>query len=90
MIDRGSWINLIESTGELKTAMTIDRESPLVYNNTYNITVKAVDKSEYICNSFIYTSKQIHLIVDRVSALVYKKSALLLFSALVYKKYCKF
>ncbi|TSK58110.1 Desmocollin-1 [Bagarius yarrelli] len=46
MTDPGSWINVIGSTGELKTAMTIDRESPLVYNNTYNITVKAVDKSQ--------------------------------------------
>ncbi|XP_053470312.1 desmocollin 2-like protein [Ictalurus furcatus] len=46
LTDRGSWINVMDSTGELKTAMTIDRESPLVYNNTYNITVKAVDKSQ--------------------------------------------
>ncbi|XP_062858575.1 desmocollin 2-like protein [Trichomycterus rosablanca] len=43
--DPGSWINVMESTGELKTAKTIDRESPLVYNNTYNITVKAVDET---------------------------------------------
>ncbi|KAI5619855.1 desmocollin-1 [Silurus asotus] len=46
LTDRGSWINVMENTGELKTAMTIDRESPLVYNNTYNITVKAVDTSQ--------------------------------------------
>ncbi|XP_062858256.1 desmocollin 2-like protein [Trichomycterus rosablanca] len=44
--DPGSWINVMESTGELKTAKTIDRESPLVYNNTYNITVKAVDETQ--------------------------------------------
>lgn len=43
----------MSSTGELKTAMTIDRESPLVTNNMYNITVKAVDKSEYICYRII-------------------------------------
>ncbi|KAF5900437.1 desmocollin-2-like isoform X1, partial [Clarias magur] len=46
LTDRGSWINVMDTTGELRTAMTIDRESPLVYNNTYNITVKAVDKSQ--------------------------------------------
>ncbi|MCJ8743639.1 hypothetical protein PDJAM_G00096570 [Pangasius djambal] len=46
LTDPGSWINVMGNTGELKTAMTIDRESPLVYNNTYNITVKAVDKSQ--------------------------------------------
>ncbi|KAK3516572.1 hypothetical protein QTP70_021978 [Hemibagrus guttatus] len=44
--DPGSWINVMSNTGELKTAMTIDRESPLVSNNMYNITVKAVDKSQ--------------------------------------------
>lgn len=45
--DPGSWINVDENTGDLKTANTIDRESPLVYNNTYNITMKAVDESKY-------------------------------------------
>ncbi|KAI4892503.1 hypothetical protein NFI96_018299 [Prochilodus magdalenae] len=45
LTDAGSWINVMETTGDLKTANTIDRESPLVYNNTYNITIKAVDES---------------------------------------------
>ncbi|XP_060722595.1 desmocollin 2-like protein [Tachysurus vachellii] len=44
--DPGSWISVVSNTGELKTVMTIDRESALVVNNTYNITVKAVDKSQ--------------------------------------------
>ncbi|XP_076873098.1 desmocollin 2-like protein [Brachyhypopomus gauderio] len=44
--DRGSWISVVENTGELKTANIIDRESPLVINDTYNITVKAVDQSQ--------------------------------------------
>lgn len=51
----------MENTGELKTAMTIDRESPLVTNNTYNITVKAVDKSEYTCNRSIHHQKYIYI-----------------------------
>ncbi|KAG7316655.1 hypothetical protein KOW79_020196 [Hemibagrus wyckioides] len=46
LTDPGSWISVMSNTGELKTAMTIDRESPLVTNNMYNITVKAVDKSQ--------------------------------------------
>ncbi|XP_007257069.3 desmocollin 2 like [Astyanax mexicanus] len=46
LTDPGSWINVMETTGELRTANTIDRESPLVYNETYNITVKAVDESQ--------------------------------------------
>ncbi|XP_060773616.1 desmocollin 2-like protein isoform X2 [Neoarius graeffei] len=45
LTDPGSWIKVMENTGELKTAVIIDRESPLVYNDAYNITVKAVDKS---------------------------------------------
>ncbi|XP_051501572.1 desmocollin-1-like [Myxocyprinus asiaticus] len=44
--DPGSWITVVENTGELRTANTIDRESPLVFNNTYNITVRAVDESK--------------------------------------------
>ncbi|KAK1795897.1 hypothetical protein P4O66_009010, partial [Electrophorus voltai] len=44
--DPGSWIKVEENTGQLKTINTIDRESHLVINNTYNITVKAVDQSQ--------------------------------------------
>ncbi|XP_051951197.1 desmocollin-1-like [Xyrauchen texanus] len=44
--DPGSWITVVENTGELRAANTIDRESPLVFNNTYNITVRAVDESK--------------------------------------------
>ncbi|KAL7888148.1 hypothetical protein AOLI_G00031220 [Acnodon oligacanthus] len=46
LTDPGSWINVMATTGDLKVANTIDRESPLVYNSTYNITVKAVDESQ--------------------------------------------
>lgn len=54
----------MENTGELKTAVIIDRESPLVYNDAYNITVKAVDKSEYIYNKILDAwSKQLQYIV---------------------------
>lgn len=43
--DPGSWITVVENTGELKVANTIDRESPLVHNDLYNITVEAMDES---------------------------------------------
>ncbi|XP_072538794.1 desmocollin 2-like protein [Salminus brasiliensis] len=46
LTDPGSWINVMESTGELRTANIIDRESRFVSNDTYNITVKAVDASQ--------------------------------------------
>lgn len=41
--DPASWINIDRSTGELKVANTIDRESSFVQNGIYNITVRAVD-----------------------------------------------
>ncbi|XP_056122436.1 desmocollin 2-like protein isoform X2 [Rhinichthys klamathensis goyatoka] len=44
--DPGNWITVVESTGELKTAKTIDRESPLVHQDMYNITIRAVDESK--------------------------------------------
>ncbi|MFT7809618.1 desmocollin-2 [Arapaima gigas] len=44
--DPASWINVMENTGELKVANTIDRESSFVNNGLYNITVKAVDESK--------------------------------------------
>lgn len=44
--DPGNWITVVESTGELRTANTIDRESPLVHQDQYNITIRAVDDSE--------------------------------------------
>uniref|UniRef100_A0A3P8QQZ5 Cadherin domain-containing protein n=1 Tax=Astatotilapia calliptera TaxID=8154 RepID=A0A3P8QQZ5_ASTCA len=43
--DPGSWINVDRDTGELRVANTIDRESPLVHDGFYNITVRAVDAS---------------------------------------------
>lgn len=46
LTDPGNWITVVENTGELKVANTIDRESPLVSNDLYNITVKAVDESK--------------------------------------------
>lgn len=45
--DPGNWITVVESTGELKVANTIDRESPLVSNDRYNISIKAVDESKF-------------------------------------------
>ncbi|RXN15355.1 desmocollin-2-like isoform X1 [Labeo rohita] len=44
--DPGNWINVVENTGELKVANTIDRESPLVHKDMYNITIRAVDESK--------------------------------------------
>uniref|UniRef100_A0A3B3UQ73 Desmocollin 2 like n=1 Tax=Poecilia latipinna TaxID=48699 RepID=A0A3B3UQ73_9TELE len=41
--DPGSWVGVNSNTGELTVTNTIDRESPLVQDGTYNITVKAVD-----------------------------------------------
>ncbi|XP_062386301.1 desmocollin 2-like protein [Sardina pilchardus] len=43
--DPASWIEVVETTGELKIANTVDRESDFVKNDMYNITVKAVDPS---------------------------------------------
>lgn len=45
LTDPGSWVHVEESTGKLIVANTIDRESPLVTNDTYKITIKAVDQS---------------------------------------------
>lgn len=41
--DPASWINVDRSTGELKVANTIDRESSFVQNGIYNVTVRAMD-----------------------------------------------
>lgn len=46
--DPGSWISVDKHTGELRVANTIDRESELVYNGIYNITMKAVDASRLL------------------------------------------
>lgn len=43
--DPGSWVNIERETGEVKVANTIDRESHLVKDGTYTVTVKAVDAS---------------------------------------------
>lgn len=37
------WVNVDKNTGELRVANTIDRESDLVHDGIYNITVRAVD-----------------------------------------------
>ncbi|KAK5617769.1 hypothetical protein CRENBAI_000379 [Crenichthys baileyi] len=41
--DPGSWVGVNRNTGELTVTNTIDRESPLVQDGIYNITVRAVD-----------------------------------------------
>ncbi|KAL4646427.1 desmocollin-3-like, partial [Arapaima gigas] len=43
--DAALWFDLSESTGELRTAGAVDRESLFVEHNLYNITVRAVDAS---------------------------------------------
>ncbi|TRY91442.1 hypothetical protein DNTS_028219 [Danionella cerebrum] len=48
LTDPGNWITVVEGTGELKTANTIDRESPLVHQDMYNITIRAVDESKKV------------------------------------------
>lgn len=53
LTDPGNWITVVESTGELKVANTIDRESSLVHNDTYNITIKAVDESKKTGNGTV-------------------------------------
>uniref|UniRef100_A0A6Q2ZC29 Cadherin domain-containing protein n=1 Tax=Esox lucius TaxID=8010 RepID=A0A6Q2ZC29_ESOLU len=51
--DPGSWISVGETTGELRVANTIDRESPLVTNGAYTIKVKAVDSSQKTGNGTV-------------------------------------
>ena len=46
--DPGSWISVDRNTGELRVANTFDRESELVDNGIYNITMKAVDASRLL------------------------------------------
>ncbi|XP_010882743.2 desmocollin-2-like isoform X2 [Esox lucius] len=43
--DPASWISVDKSTGQLKIANTVDRESRFVTNGMYNVPVKAVDSS---------------------------------------------
>lgn len=43
--DPASWINVDRTTGELKVANTIDRESSFAQDGMYNITMRAVDAS---------------------------------------------
>lgn len=50
--DPASWINVDRNNGELRVANTIDRESDFVQNGIYNITVRAVDASEFLVVSF--------------------------------------
>ncbi|XP_056620747.1 desmocollin 2-like protein [Triplophysa dalaica] len=53
LTDPGNWITVVESTGDLKVANTIDRESPLVSNDRYNISIKAVDESKKTGNGMV-------------------------------------
>ncbi|XP_018613055.2 desmocollin-3-like [Scleropages formosus] len=43
--DPALWIDVSEVTGELRVAGAVDRESPFVERDLYNITVRAVDSS---------------------------------------------
>uniref|UniRef100_A0A3Q2PL94 Desmocollin 1 n=1 Tax=Fundulus heteroclitus TaxID=8078 RepID=A0A3Q2PL94_FUNHE len=43
--DPGSWVGVDQATGELTVTNTIDRESPLVKDGMYIITVRATDSS---------------------------------------------
>ncbi|XP_013886023.1 desmocollin 2-like protein [Austrofundulus limnaeus] len=45
LYDPGMWVNVDKNTGQLKVANTIDRESSLVQDGMYNITVRAVDST---------------------------------------------
>uniref|UniRef100_A0A3Q2EI33 Desmocollin 1 n=2 Tax=Cyprinodon variegatus TaxID=28743 RepID=A0A3Q2EI33_CYPVA len=45
MNDPGSWVRVDRLSGELTVSNTIDRESPLVKDGMYNLTVRAVDAS---------------------------------------------
>nr|XP_055042202.1 desmocollin 2-like protein [Misgurnus anguillicaudatus] len=53
LTDPGNWITVVENTGELKVANTVDCESPLVLNNLYNITIRAVDESKKTGNGTV-------------------------------------
>ncbi|CAL8279848.1 unnamed protein product [Lota lota] len=44
--DPASWVTVDMNSGELKVANTIDRESPVVQDGVYNITMKAVDATK--------------------------------------------
>lgn len=55
--DPGSWINVDRDTGELRVANTIDRESPLVHDGFYNITVRAVDASKFFVGTSVLMKK---------------------------------
>uniref|UniRef100_A0A3B3VVL1 Desmocollin 2 like n=1 Tax=Poecilia latipinna TaxID=48699 RepID=A0A3B3VVL1_9TELE len=56
--DPGSWVGVNSNTGELTVTNTIDRESPLVQDGTYNITVKAVDATSKKVSVFNFVSSQ--------------------------------
>lgn len=51
--DPAHWINVDKNTGQLRVANTIDRESKFVYNAMYNVTMKAVDASEFTSLCFL-------------------------------------
>lgn len=52
--DPGMWVNVDKNTGELRVANTIDRESDLVHDGIYNITVRAVDPSKLHAPSALF------------------------------------
>ncbi|KAJ8409011.1 hypothetical protein AAFF_G00240320 [Aldrovandia affinis] len=44
--DPGDWVTVDSKTGQILTAKTLDRESPYVVNNTYTVTLMAIDKGK--------------------------------------------
>ncbi|XP_074133222.1 desmocollin-1 isoform X1 [Sminthopsis crassicaudata] len=47
--DEANWFQIDEKTGNLKTTQILDRESPFVKNDQYNVTVLAVDRVGRSC-----------------------------------------
>ncbi|XP_027014954.2 cadherin-like protein 26 [Tachysurus fulvidraco] len=44
--DKANWMNVDSKTGQVTTAKVLDRESPFLENNAYNVTVYVVDNAE--------------------------------------------
>nr|XP_023661280.1 cadherin-like protein 26 isoform X1 [Paramormyrops kingsleyae] len=44
--DPGNWVTVNPKTGQITTVKTLDRESPYVVNNTYTVTLYAIDKGK--------------------------------------------
>lgn len=50
--DPAHWINVDKNTGQLRVANTIDKESKFVNDAMYNVTMRAVDASEFTAFCF--------------------------------------